>query len=79
MIRDKQHTERIEIAKREHWEAWLAEPLVRLTLARIPKMEDDDLVRELLHAAFDEGFAAGQTALSMEMINSFIERKERKS
>ena len=75
MIQDQQHIDQmIDKSKKEGFEKFMRDPLVRITLSRIPSGEDADGLKLLLQSAYDQGHTAGQGVVLMSLIEGMTLR-----
>jgi hypothetical protein len=73
----QEHQQRSVERKRVSFDEWIADPLVRLQMSRIPPCEDSLVT--LLRSCFERGFAAGtgdaMLGLSLEVLESMKKDK----
>ena len=73
MMTDKATVDRlIAESKKTNFDQFMAQPLVRVTMSRIPQSEDADGLRLLLQAAFDAGHGAGQAVILMNLMEHML-------
>lgn len=70
--------EKTEARKKEGFEEFLLEPLVRLALSNIPPGEHQDTLRMLLQASFNKGFSCGQCDMGMDITDSLLKQAKKK-
>ena len=73
----KEHQQRSVERKRVSFDEWIADPLVRLQICRIPPCEET--LSTLLRSCFERGFAAGtgdaMIGLSLEVLDQMKKEK----
>jgi hypothetical protein len=67
-----------ELAKRDGFAAWMNEPMTRTLVSMIPPGENPELLRMILQAAFDNGFARGAGATAISFISSLMGPESRR-
>lgn len=62
----------------EAFQSWISQPLVRMTISKMPSGDDPDTMRELLRSAFDAGNGSGQGIMAAEMIEAILAKEDKK-
>lgn len=70
--RIKEFERKANADKRDCFERWLDDPMVRMGMSMIPAGERADALRMLLQSAFEAGFGAGRGNAMGSMVESIM-------
>lgn len=63
--------------KKESFERWLNEPMVRMGMSMIPQGEHSDALKMLLQSAFEAGHASGGADIGITMLTAILDKKSK--
>ncbi len=65
-----------EIKRKNSFEKWLDEPMVRMGMSMIPAGEKQDALKALLQSAFNSGFESGCGDVVSELLEGWLKHKD---
>jgi len=66
---------RSETLKKEQFEKWLSEPMVRMGLSMVPPGDKQEVLKTLLQSAFNTGFNTGTGDMIRTMLEMIMKDK----
>jgi hypothetical protein len=71
-LTDAKRIERMEGSKEKGFADFMAKAETKLLVSMVPPMENPDLMKTLLRAAFDAGHGSGQGNILVEMLTAMV-------